>query len=608
MAVTIRDLLVKLGVDAEGADAEVSKLDGALSDLKDVMVGVVAVATTVTAAIAAVAASAAAAGDAVDKGATAATISTTAYLELAFTAGQAGTTMDVVTKALSKQTTALTQLEAGTGTAADAMADLGLTYEDMAGLSTDEQFKLTAEAISNLGTEQEQLAAATAIYGEDMAQQLLPMLQLGAEGMDELATMAHDLGLVMSEEQVAAAVEFTDTWDQVWSMVTGIKNAIGLELLPTLTDLLVRVRDWYTANRELIATKLEAWLDIVVAGIESVIRMAEAADEVVVAVFGGWEPVLWAVAAAITAVGAAAAAMAALQVWGAIEAAIAAIGAIGAATFGQVIAVVGAVVAAVVLLYLAIDDLLTYLDGGDSALGRFLDTFRQSDGVLGAMARGLEVLISVGGKLWELIRVLGALWWDVFSRTTLPVIKLVGAALIWLAEQGLGLLGWYWDNVVSPAWAAFGAAIDWLLGKLESLQPAIDWLLGKLDTLLAAISAVTGVDVTVGGEVSDTGGTGLADSVLGSDTDVSSLFGPSSDQGADSSLFAPSSSEALGSLGSLGASGGLATTTTQQVTVAGNTYTITGTGWTEEDVLALIAQAEEERARATSAALEGTEV
>ena len=426
--------------------------------------------------------------------------------------------------------------------------------------------------------------------------------------MEDMAAQAHDLGLVMSEEQVAAAVEFTDTWDQVWSMLEGVKNTIGLGLLPVLTDLLVRVRDWYTANRELIASKLEQWLDVVVAGIESLVRMAKAADAVVVAVFGGWEPVLWGVAAAVVAVGAGAAALAGLQVWGALQAIFASVAAIGLATFGQIVAVVAAVAAGVVLLYLVIDDLITYFQGGDSALGRFLDTFRASDGVLGAMARGLETLISVGGKLWELVQVLGALWWAVFSRTALPAIQLLGAALLWLAEQGLGLLGWYWDNVAGPALEAFGAAIDWLLGKLAALQPAIDWLLAQLDSLLGAISAVTGVDVTVGGEAAgDAGGGGLTDALLGG-ADTSALFGSADLAGASSELFAPSSAEALGSVGSLGASGGLTATTTQQVTVAGNTYTIQGAGWTEEDVLELIAQAEAERARATSAALEGAEV
>lgn len=606
MATTIRDLLVKLGVDAGDADQQVAALDEALSDLKDIMLGVVAAATAVTAAITGVAASAAAAGDAVDKGAQAATVTTDAYQELAFVASQTGTTIEVVTKALGKQATALGQLQAGTGTAADALTDLGLSYDQLAGLTPDQQFMLVADAVSQLATEQEQLQALTAIYGEDMAQQLLPMMKLGADGMAELRDMAQQLGLVMSEDQVAAAVAFTDSWDQVWSMVVAIKNAIGLALLPTLTDLLVRLRDWYSANRKLIASKLEAWLDVLVAGLQSIGRMVTTVDDVVQAVFGSWEPVLYTAAALVGVVGAAVGTLAALKAWGAIQAVVAAVGAIGAVAFAKLVAVVLAVTAAIVGLYLVVDDLITYFRGGDSALGRFLDTFRESDGVLGAMARGFDRMIAVGGKLWALVKSLGELWWEVFSRTTLPVVKLLGAALVWVAEQGLGLIGWYWDNVVGPVWDAFGAALDWLLGKLAALQPAIDWLLGKLDTLLAAISAVTGVDVTVDGSAGGNSASGLSDALLGG-ADTSTMFAPST--AAASDLYAPSPAEALGSTGALAAAGGYGpTTTTQQLTVQGNTYTINGAGLTEDEVLDLIERSEQERARATSAALEGAEV
>lgn len=589
MATTIRDLLVKLGVDAEGADADVAKLDKGLTDLKDIMTGVVVVAAAVTAAIAGVAASAASAGDQVDKGAQAAAVSTDAYQELAFMASQAGTTIEIVTKALGKQTTALGQLQIGTGMAGERLDALGLTYAQLAALSPDQQFAATADAMALLGSEQEILQAATAVYGEDMAQKLLPLLKAGGEGMAAMAAQAHELGLVMSEDQIATAVVFTDTWDQVWKTITAVKNAIGLALLPTLTDLLVKVREWYAANRELIATKLDQWVGVLVAGIESLGRMATAVDATVQRVFGGWRPILIGLAALAAGVAAAFAGFAAIQAGAALSTIMAAVAGIGGATIAAVAGQILAVVAAVVLLYLAVDDLIVFLSGGDSALGRFLDTFRSAEGPLGAAARLFETLISVGSKVIDLLAVLGGAWWAVFSRTALPVLKLVGAALMWVAEKAMGLLGWYWDNVVGPMWQAFGAAIDWLLAKLDGLQPSIAWLMSQLDGLLAMISAVTGVDVTVGGQV----GTSPP---------------PGASSAAASAAFAPSGSEALGSLGSFGAAAAAAGPVTRELTVQGNTYTITGTGWTEEKVLGLITKAEAERARATSAALEGAEV
>lgn len=603
MATTIRDLLVKLGVDAGDADQQVEKLDKALGDLKTVMLGVVAAGAAVTGAIAALATSAASAGDEVAKGAARTGIAVESYQELAHAFEQSGLESQQLEQALVKQTEALAAVEDGSGSAAEAYAELGLQQEDLAGLGTDEALAATAEALAGVTDEQERLQLATQIYGAELASQLMPVLAGGADGLEAMAEQAHELGKVMSDEDVEAATLFGDTLAQVWDIIEGIKNTIGLALLPTLTDWLARIRDWTIANRELIDTRLEQWLGVIVAGLEALERAAMTVNDIVISVFGGWEPILAAVAAAVAAVGAVITGLAALKAWGAITTILGVISTVGVAVFAKIVVAIVAVTAAVVGLFLVIDDLIVFFQGGDSALGRFLDRFREADGVLGAAARMIETVIAMLGTLWQVVQELGAIWWAVFSRTTLPALQLLGAALMWVAEQGLGLLGWYWDNVVGPMFEAFGAALDWVLGKLQALQPALEVLLGGLDSVLGAVSELTGVDVTVGGDVtSDTLG-----AALGGDTATSGLFGADAGTAAadTSALFAPTTTEAAGAAGLAGAA---TTTQTTEVAVAGNTYTITGTGWTEDQILELIARAEDERARATAAALEGGEV
>jgi hypothetical protein len=600
VATTIRDLLVKLGVDGGDADKQVAKLDSALSDLKDVMLGVVAVGAAVTGAIAGLAISAANAGDEVAKGAARTGIAVESYQELAHAFEQSGLEATQLEQALVKQTEALSQVEADSGAAAAAYDELGLSQADLAGLGTDQALYATAEALAGVSDEQERLQLATDIYGAELASKLMPALAGGADGLGELADQAHALGIVMSTEQVEAATLFGDTLAQVWDIVEGIKNTIGLALLPTLTDWLAKLRDWYVANQDVINTRLEQWIGVVVAGLQSLERAAVVVNDLVVSVFGGWGPILAAVAAAVAAVGAVVAGLAALKAWAAIQSILAVIGTVGGVVFAKIVVGILAVAAAIVGLYLVIDDLIVYFNGGDSALGRFLDRFRDSEGVLGAAARTVESLIGMLGSLWAVVQELGAIWWAVFSRTTLPALQLLGAGLLWLAEVGLGALGWYWDNVVGPMFSAFGAALDWVLGKLQALQPALQVLLGGLDSVLGAVSDITGVDVTVGGGVTggDEGGVAALGDTLGTSAALA-------DSAAASAAFAPSTAEAAGA-----AAFAAPTTTTQttEVAVEGNTYTISGVGWTEDDLLALIARAEDERARATSAALEGAEV
>lgn len=591
MATTIRDLLVSLGVDIDSnAHSDVDRLDGSLGDLKSQMQGAVVVAAALGAGLLALVHSAAAAGDAVDKGSTAAAITSEEYQQLAFIASQTGTTVEVATKAMGKQTTALGQLRDGTGAAGEALRGLGLEYDTLAELDPMSQFMATADAISQATTQQEMLQAATKVYGEDMAQQLLPMLQAGRDGLQDMADQAVELGLVMSQDQVDAAVEFTDAWDQVKRMVLGAKNAIGIALMPTLTDALVRVRDWYALNREVVQVKMQSWLDAFRSGVESVSRVLRAADTVVRRTLGSWRPVLVAVAAAAATLAAIVAALAAAKLWGSITAVITAVGAVGAAAFAKIVAAVVAVVAVLALLYLAIDDLIVYLDGGDSALGRFLDTHREADTLLGSVAR---TVLALGGMLQQLAVVtqqLGAAWWQVFQVTMLPLIQLVGAALLWLGEKGFGWVAWWLDNVTIPAIQAAGDLLGWLANMISgTVQPALDNSVGRLQQLLDLASRVTGLELGIGG-----GG-------------APASVGPGAAQAA-AGAFAPGPGEVLGPTGSLAAAGAFSGGGGSTVSVGGNSYEINGVGWTRDDVLDLVNEAERERARQTSAALEGAEV
>ncbi len=581
MATTIRDLLVKLGVDSDDATEGLDQLESSLGNLLDVMVGVVAGAAAVTAAIAAVAVSAASAGDAIDKGATAAATTTTAYQELDFIAGQMGTTIEIVTKAMSKQTAALFQLAEGAGPAGEALEDLGLTYEQLNALSPEEQFLLTADALSKVEDDQERLRLATKLYGDEMAQKLMPLLSAGGDNLEELARQAHELGLIMSEEDVAASVAFTDALDELWSVLGAIKNAIGLALIPTLNSMMGKLKDWWLANQALINQGLDVWLDVLVSGLESLERIFLAVDATVQRVLGGWMPIIVAIAAGVALVTAAFVAFAALSIWPVLVA----ISTAGAPVIGALAAMAAALVAvgaAAAGLFVIFDDLLVFFQGGDSALGEFLDTFREADGPLGELARNIEKFIELGHALVDVLKVVGGIFVEVFSRVALPQIKILAAALLFLAEGALGVLAWMSANIVRPAIDLMLAGLENLLSFLDSLGPALDEMFATMDAGLELIGGVLGIDLAPGGGAGEAAAGGAGGIIGGSE------------------LFAPSAGEA-----SAGAGG---TSSQSNTTVQGNTNTIHGVGLSKEEAQAFFRESEEERARSTSAALEGAEV
>lgn len=538
----IRELLVKLGVDSDDATTGLDDLEKALGGVIDVMVVAATAAAALAAALGGMALSAAAAGDAIDKGSQGAAISTDAYQRLAFAASQAGTDIEVVTKALGRQAVALGELEDETGLAGEALADLGFKHADFADLDNEQQFLLTADALSKVTNEQTRLALAVDIFGARMAQDLIPLLALGADSIQAMGDQAEALGFIMSEEDVQAAVDLTDSLDALWTILVGLKNTIGLALIPLILDLADRMQAWFDANAELIGQELEVWLDVLVDGLMAVARVWTLVDDVVQRVFGGWQPILIAIAGLIA----------------------------------SILSPVLALIAPFVALFLILDDLIVFFEGGESALGSFLDKFREAEGFMGAVARGIETLIELGSQIDFTIAI----------ENTIRVFEAFGAVLDFIREKIDFTIAI--ENTMR-VFEAFGELLDFIRSKLN-FDTAIENTMRVFDAFSGALSAVGGVlGVELGGGAEGGGG-----EAGGTTTDGGGLFG--------GELFAPSAAEAGGATTST------ATSSSTSVQVAGSTNTVTGVGISADDAILIFEQLAEQQDRSVSAALEGAEV
>jgi hypothetical protein len=579
-ATTIRELLVAIGVDAGDADKQVRRIDTALNDLKSVMTAVVAGGAAVVGAITGVAISASNAASAVNDGAARVALSAEAYQELGYQARQTGSSVEELEQGLTHQNKAVEDAIKKGKTHIDVAKGVNLALTDGHGkLLTQEQLMYrAADAIQHAKSEQEQLAIATTLYGRS-GNRLLPMLKDGSKGMAAMAAQARALGVVISGADVAAGDTFGDTLDDVTGLVGGLKNEIGFRLLPVLTDLLTSFREWFKANKSVIDQKLKEWTDYVVRGMEAVKTAAVEVDATVRQKLGGWELVFRALAIAAGIFAGAMTAIGALKVWGAINGALTTLEVIGAAvglTLGEVLVVIAAVIAAVVGLYLAIEDLLTYLQGGDSALGRFLATAQSSEGILGSVARLLLAL----GRLFLAVGQLAQVGWGAFLQAIDPGVQRAERLLGALAR----ILGLSWDGTLAN-WAQL----------IDLLARAVD----LAAQLLGTQSALTAAAAT-GGSVGRIAGAALGDATSPVPTVTDYLPGGSL-YASTSAAFAPSPAAVGG-----GSPGPTTTTSNQNVTVQGNTYNITGA--TTDDIARAVEEGERRSAAHTAAALEGGEV
>lgn len=184
---------------------------------------------------------AAQAADVVDKGSLRMGVSTDYYQELAYAAGQCGVEMSTMEKA------------------AKALEGTDIGLED------------ALDQIMQLGTEEERSAAAAELFGDSLAYQLSPILAQSGEEFGGLMDRAGELGLVMSEDSVAAGVKLGDTMSDVKQSFGAVVTEIGTQVMPIIQQVLEWVLAHMPEIKETI-TRVTDVLQVVFAKIGEVIQ------------------------------------------------------------------------------------------------------------------------------------------------------------------------------------------------------------------------------------------------------------------------------------------------------------------------------------------------
>jgi hypothetical protein len=203
-----------------------------------------AVAAAAGGALVAAAGRAAAYADEIDKLAIRTRIGTDTLQELRFAADQAGVPFTAIEANIRAFTGRLAEVERGGGSAVATFERLGVALRDDAGglRDTESLFLDTVTALAGVENETERAALAVQAFGEQ-GSALLPFLQLGPDGLNDLRERARDLGLVLNEADIARLVEYQDKLSEVQQQFGAIVRDITIDLLPVLEDLIPIIQD-----------------------------------------------------------------------------------------------------------------------------------------------------------------------------------------------------------------------------------------------------------------------------------------------------------------------------------------------------------------------------
>ena len=244
-----RQIASDLGATLEPATEEAGEKSGKTFGTS-LAKGLKATAAVITGAMAAATAGAVAAGkafmnsakqtanmaDEIDKTSQKLGLSSKSYQEWDYVMKICGTEMSSMTTGLKTLTNKLDDAKNGSKDAQKMFGALGISMEDLKTMTREDLFAKTIAGFQSMSDSTERAALANDLFGKS-GQNLAPLFNMTAEETQGLIDKANDLNMIMSDDAVKAGASYKDSLTTLEGAMTGLKNNIMSQFLPSLTTM-----------------------------------------------------------------------------------------------------------------------------------------------------------------------------------------------------------------------------------------------------------------------------------------------------------------------------------------------------------------------------------
>lgn len=292
------------------------------------------------------------------------------------------------------------------------------------------------------------------------------LLRQGKEGLEALRKEAHDVGAIIPSEALKRSEEFRKSLVAMQGAMRGVASIVAIATMPALQRIVESFTSWIQENRKWIALNTEAFMQGFVNALERVYKALQRVGEF-------FKPVIdklgeFALSTDRTE-----------QFTHLLTGALLALGII----FAPFLAKLALVSAAFAAISYVVEDVFTYMEGGDSVIGRLQSAFEA------AFPQWADLLKTIAGIVKDLF--LGAL------EVGWAVLKRVGAA----ALEVFGAFGTAINEVAGPLSefiTTFEERFPAIVGAVKGLAEVITGTLGfALDTIVKALKFLLEIATTV---------------------------------------------------------------------------------------------------------------
>lgn len=172
--------------------------------------------------------------DEMSKAAQKAGVTTEQFTSMNYAAKLADVSTEELGKTYTKLSGILTDAQAGGKEAGKMLKDLGVDPAKLQ--NADDLLLALADRFSSTADGAEKTSLAVKYFGERLGPGLIPFLNQGRGGIEQLRQEAERLGVVISTEAGKASEELNDNLTRLGQAGTGVFNVIAQQLVPSLVD------------------------------------------------------------------------------------------------------------------------------------------------------------------------------------------------------------------------------------------------------------------------------------------------------------------------------------------------------------------------------------
>ncbi len=162
-------------------------------------------------------------------------------------ANLSGVSFEVMSKGITKLQRSMYDANQGLKTQSDAFGSLGVSVVDSTGKLRDTEAVMqdVAEKFKAMEDGAEKAATAQILFGRSGVE-MIPFLNAGKEGLQEMATEADKLGLTLGSKTAKAAERVNDQMTRVSGVLRGVFMKVMEALLPHIENAVNALKEWAT--------------------------------------------------------------------------------------------------------------------------------------------------------------------------------------------------------------------------------------------------------------------------------------------------------------------------------------------------------------------------